>query len=279
LPGTLGAEHSVLIVGNGLTMADAASALSRHPERVPTLHTISRRGLMPKTQTAFHTAAVRGNGETLLSSAHSLRQLLRACRNLAREVEELGGDWREAITFVRRLVPELWRSMPEAERRRFVRHLQVHWDSYRHRLPPQLSERLENLRRSGKLQVRAGRIQEVTAVDDRRMAVTWRPRGSGATARLTVDMVVNATGPNYNIESSTDPLIISLRAGGLVSPDALQLGVRTARFGACVDAHGRASERLFYVGPMLRADHLDATAAAELTHHVEQLAAHLAGSC
>jgi uncharacterized NAD(P)/FAD-binding protein YdhS len=278
LPETLGSEHSVLIVGNGLTMADAASVLSRHPERVPTLHTISRRGLIPKTQTTFHMAAMRGSGETLLSSAHSLRKLLRACRGLAREVEKLGGDWREAIAFIRSLAPALWRQMPEAERRRFVRHVQVHWDTYRHRLPPQLTERLENLRRSGKLKVRAGRIQEVVAIDRRRLAVTWRPRGSGAAAQLTVDMVVNATGPNYNIERSPDPLIISLRGVGLVSPDALRLGMRTARFGACVDVHGRASERLFYVGPMLRADHLDATAAAELTHHAEQLAAHLAGS-
>jgi uncharacterized NAD(P)/FAD-binding protein YdhS len=275
LPGTLGPEHSVLIVGNGLTMADAASSLSRHPERVPTLYTISRRGLIPKTQTIFRSAAVRGSGEGLLSSAHSLRKLLRACRDLARGVEKLGGDWREAITFIRTLAPALWRRMPEAERRRFVRHLQVHWDIYRHRLPPQINDRLENLRRSGKLQVRAGRIQEVIAVDHRRLAVSWRPRGSAATAQLTVDMVVNATGPNYNIENSTDPIINSLRAAGLVSPDALRLGMRTERFGACVDVHGRPSERLFYLGPMLRADHLDATAAAELTHHAEQLAAHL----
>ncbi len=278
LPETLGSEHSVLIVGNGLTMADAASLLSRHPERVPTLHTISRRGLMPKTQTTFHMGAMRGSGETLLSSAHSLRKLLRACRELAREVEKLGGDWREAVTFIRGLVPAIWRRMPEAERRRFVRHVQVHWDTYRHRLPPQLTERLENLRRSGRLNIRAGRIQQVVAVDQRRLAVSWRPRGSGVTAQLTVDMLINATGPNYNIERSADPLMVSLRGAGLVSPDTLRLGVRSARFGACVDVHGRVSERLFYLGPMLRADHLDATAAAELTYHAEQLAAHLAGS-
>ena len=276
LPETLGSEHSVLIVGNGLTMADAASVLSRHPERVPTLHTISRRGLMPKTQMPFDTGAMRGSGEMLLSSAHSLRKLLRASRDLVREVEKLGRDWREAITFIRGLVPALWRHLPEAERRRFVRHLQVHWDTHRHRLPPQITERLENLRRSGKLQVRAGRIQNVVAIDRRRLAVTWRPRGSAVTAQLSVDMVVNATGPNYSIERSTDPLIISLRAAGLVSSDPLQLGLRTAGFGACVDVNGRASERLFYLGPMLRAEHLDATAAAELSNHAQQLATHLA---
>lgn len=278
LPATLGMEHSVLIVGNGLTMADAATALSRHPERVPTLHTISRRGLIPKTQTTFHTDAIRGSGETLLSSTHSLKKLLRACRNLAREVEKLGGDWREAVSFIRNLAPALWRRMPQAERRRFVRHLQVYWDTYRHRLPPQLNERLESLRRSGKLNVRAGHIKKVVAVDRRRLAVSWRPRGGSATTQLNVDMVINATGPNYDIERSTDPLIISLRTAGLVSTDALKLGIRTARFGACVDTEGRASERLFYVGPMLRADHLDATAAAELAHHAERLAAHLAAS-
>jgi uncharacterized NAD(P)/FAD-binding protein YdhS len=277
LPATLGNEHSVLIVGNGLTMADAASSLSRHPERAPTLHTISRRGLTPKTQTVFDSDAMRGSGETLLSSAHSLKKLLRACRNLAREVEKLGGDWREAISFIRSLVPALWRRMPQAERRRFVRHLQVHWETYRHRLPPQLNERLEDLKRSGKLNVKAGRIEKVIALDRRRLAVSWRPRGGSATAQLQVDMLINATGPNYDIERSTDPLIISLRAAGLVSTDALKLGIRTARFGACVDTHGRASERLFYLGPMLRADHLDATAAAELTQHAEQLAAHLVG--
>jgi uncharacterized NAD(P)/FAD-binding protein YdhS len=275
LPESLTAEHSVLIVGNGLTMADAAAALSRHPERVPTLHTISRRGVLPRTQTTFHTDAMRGSGETLLSSTHSLKGLLRACRDLTRELEKLGGDWREAVAFIRSLVPALWRRMPDAERRRFVRHLQVHWETFRHRMPPQLHERLENLRRSGKLQIRAGRIQEMVAVD-RRLRIDWRPRGSAATERLMVDMVVNATGPNYSIQRSADPIIVSLRDSGLVSTDPLQFGIRTARFGACLGGDGSASRHLFYLGPMLRADHLDATAAAELSRHAERLAEHLA---
>src|SRR6267154_887931 len=111
LPETLTADQSVLIVGNGLTMADAASLLTRHPDRIPTLHTISRRGLIPKTQTEFHADAMRGAGESLLASTHSLTQLLRACRDLAREVESLGGDWREAVSFIRNLVPALWRAL------------------------------------------------------------------------------------------------------------------------------------------------------------------------
>lgn len=277
LPDALTEEQSVLILGNGLTMADAASVLSRNSQRVPTLHTISRRGLIPKTQTRFQTDTVRGNAEALLTVAHSLKGLLRAARNLAREIEIQGGDWREAISAIRILAPDLWQRMPHAERRRFVRHLQVHWDIHRHRLPPQLAERLDNLRRSGKLQIRSGRIQDVIAVD-RRLRILWRPRGAGTTDELTVDLLVNATGPNYNIERSEDPLIAALHAAGLISADALNLGIRTARFGACVDAAGRVSRGLYYLGPLLRAEYLDATAAAELCIHAERLAAHLTTS-
>jgi uncharacterized NAD(P)/FAD-binding protein YdhS len=274
LPQTLAAEHAVLIVGNGLTMADAAAVLSRHADSVPTLHTISRRGLIPKPQAVFHAPAMQGSGEVLLANTHSLRKLLRACRSLAREVEQLGGNWREAVALIRSLAPALWRRLPEAERRRFVRHLHVHWDIHRHRVPPQLMARLEALRRSGKLQVNAGRIQGVVA-RGRQLQVSWRPRGGDTSATLNVDLVVNATGPDYGIERSVDPLLVSLRESGLVRADALHLGIRTGPFGACLDAQGDPSRQLYYLGPMLRADHLDATAAAELRDHAEQLAEHL----
>jgi uncharacterized NAD(P)/FAD-binding protein YdhS len=278
LPSTLSAEHSVLIVGNGLTMADAASFLTQDPRRAPTLHTISRHGVVPLPQTEFRPSAVRGDGEALLAAADSLRKVLAMSRELAHEVEARGGDWREVVTFIRHLAPALWRRLPDAEKRRFLRHLEVHWSSHRHRLPPQLAERLATLRRSGRLRVNAGRIQAVNPAG-RQLRVSWQPRGrdqGNVGAVLTVDMIVNATGPDYALERSADPLLASLRTAGLICADPLNLGLRTARFGACVDARGRSSENLYYLGPMLRADHWEATAAAELRNHAEQLAAHLA---
>jgi len=200
---------------------------------------------------------------------------LAVTRDLAREVEQRGGDWREVITFIRTLAPALWRRLPDTEQRRFVRHLQAHWDVHRHRLPPQLSERLAYLRRSGKLQVNAGRIRAVTAVGDR-LRVDWHARG-GETQVLTVDLLVNATGPDYSLRRSADPLLNSLRTAGLVSEDALDLGLRTAEYGVCLDTEGVPSPHLYYLGPMLRANHWEATAATELRDHAERLAAHLAG--
>jgi uncharacterized NAD(P)/FAD-binding protein YdhS len=277
LPKTLGAEHSVLIVGNGLTMADVVSALSHEAGRAPLLHTISRRGLIPLPQTAFRPTAVQDDGEALLACANSIRRVLAISRELARSLEDKGGDWREAVTFIRHLAPALWRRLPAGEQRRFVRHLQAHWDIHRHRLPPQLGARIASLRSSGKLQVNAGRIDSATAAGQQ-LRIAWRPRGGrGAATTLTVDLVVNATGPDYALRRSADPLLNSLRAAGLVSEDALDLGLRTALHGACVDAQGIASRHLYYLGPMLRADHWEATAATELRNHAEKLAAHLVG--
>jgi uncharacterized NAD(P)/FAD-binding protein YdhS len=274
-PKTLPAKASVLIVGNGLTMADVALALTHDTNRELMLHTISRRGLVSLPQTTFRPTAVRGDGEALLACAGSLRRVLALTRELAREVENRGGDWREVVTFIRHLAPALWRRLPAAEQRRFVRHLQAHWDIHRHRLPPQLGERIASLRRTGQLRVNAGRIDSVTAAG-KQLRVSWRPRGSGSTATLTVDLVVNATGPDYALKRGADPLLSSLRTAGLVSEDALNLGLRTARHGACVDSQGGQSEYLYYLGPMLRADHWEATAATELRDHAERLAAHLA---
>jgi uncharacterized NAD(P)/FAD-binding protein YdhS len=65
--------------------------------------------------------------------------------------------------------------------------------------------------------------------------------------------------------------------GTVLSEDRLDLGLRTAEHGACVSRRSVPGEHLYYLGPMLRADHWDATAVAELRTHAERLAKHLAG--
>jgi uncharacterized NAD(P)/FAD-binding protein YdhS len=275
VPKSFRAQHSVLIIGTGLTMVDVALALSQESGRVPLVRTISRHGLLPLGQTIFRPSAVQGQGENLLSHAGSMRGVLAASRALAREVESLGGDWREVVTFIRHLAPRLWQQLPPAERRRFLRHVQCHWDVHRHRLPPHMAARIEHMRESERLKVYAGRIRELIP-EGEELRVIWRRRGSRENESFSANAVINATGPDYVLKRSADPLWRSLRADGFVSEDELDLGVRTARHGACVSAEGRLSERLYYLGPMLRADHWESTAAPELRAHAVALAEHLA---
>ena len=157
-------------------MADVALALSQDAGRTPALHTISRRGLVPQAQTAFRPAAMRGDGASLLACADSIRRVLAMTRELAREVENRGGDWREVVTFIRHLAPALWRRLPQEERRRFVRHLLAYWDIHRHRMPPQMGARIASLRHSGRLRVNAGRIDSVTAAGEQLQRVVAAAR-------------------------------------------------------------------------------------------------------
>jgi uncharacterized NAD(P)/FAD-binding protein YdhS len=266
----------VLVLGTGLTMADVVTAGAEAAQDQVEIHAISRHGLVPPSQTAFRHANREGSSGALLRAASfSVRRLVRTVRELADDMQHRGGDWREAITFVRNLTPALWQRLPTRERKRFLRHVRPYWDVHRHRLPQQTLSELEQLRLRQKLHVHAGRLLGLELVGER-VRVSWRPRRKKEPATLFVDRVVNCTGPDYNPHRSRDPLVHSLLLQGMAVCDSLGLGLRTGLYGALVDARGRTANNLYYVGPMLRADHWESTAAHELRGHAERLAHHLA---
>jgi uncharacterized NAD(P)/FAD-binding protein YdhS len=269
-------DQKILLIGSGLTAADVINAASADPPRTPTLHALSRHGLVPPRQTAFRPDAFKGDGNALLLAAStSLRGLTKSVRLLAREAESVGGDWREAITFVRNMAPTIWQRLSEHDRVRFLRHLRALWDVHRHRLPLQLIQRIDALRKAERLYVHAGQLLRF-ADRDGRIEVKWRRRGTPSEHTEAFDRVVNCTGPDYAIARSTEPLWRSLVQCGLCVSDPLGLGLRTGPRGAVIDADGWPGPHLFYVGPMLRADLWEATAASELRVHAERLAALLA---
>jgi uncharacterized NAD(P)/FAD-binding protein YdhS len=268
--------ETALIIGTGLTMADTVVAGSGLTQENVTFHAISRRGLLPPSQSAFRHAGCHDDGTALLRAAScSARRLFRAVRELTGEVQDRGGDWREAITFVRNLAPTLWRRLANRERQRFLRHARPYWDVHRHRLPQETLAKLQDLLREDKLHVHAGRVLDFEPVGEQ-IRVSWRARGGAEIQTLLVDRVINCTGADYNPRRSRDPLMRSLLTQGLATADPLGLGLRTGAHGALIDSRNRASGNLYYIGPMLRADHWECTAAQELRVHAERLAHHLA---
>jgi uncharacterized NAD(P)/FAD-binding protein YdhS len=276
-PRPLGCDKVAVIIGNGLTMADVALSLSDDLDRPPGIITISRHGLLPLSQSVFTSRAAHPEFDRVLTGATSARGLLTAVRDAASDLAQRGGDWREVITLVRNAAPAIWRRLPDAERRRFLRHVRCHWDVHRHRLPSQMSARLDAIRRIGKLEVNAGRVVELRA-SGARIQVTWRSRGSALLRSVAADVVVNATGPGHSVSRTVDPLLKSLHDAGYITEDELGLGLRTTPSGACVAADGTESRHLYYLGPMLRAGHWEATAATELRDHAERMARHLSAN-
>jgi uncharacterized NAD(P)/FAD-binding protein YdhS len=269
--------ETALVIGTGLTMADTVIAGSEEANGEVTFHAISRHGMIPPSQTAFRTGpGCDGDDAALIRAASfSARRLLHAVRELTDDVQRRGGDWREAITCVRTLAPTLWQRLPTRERQRFLRHARPYWDVHRHRLPQQTLAKLNELQLDEKLHVHAGRLVNFELVGDK-IRVSWRTRGSSDIETLLVDRVINCTGADYNPVRSRDRLMRSWLVQGMAAPDSLGLGLRTGAHGAVIDSRNRPATNLYYIGPMLRADHWECTAAQELRIHAERLAHHLA---
>jgi len=277
-PPAFRAGETVLVVGTGLTMADIVLGGAEAAAGRANIHALSRHGLIPACQTDSHQVQDEWHGRALTrGTSMSVRRLVREVRALAADIELRGGDWRQAIAAVRGMAPQLWQGMAPGERKRFLRHVQSYWDAHRHRLPQPTWSALHELRRSGRLQVHAGRLLDLEQVE-RKVRVTWRARGTSAATTLLVDRVVNCTGPQYDPRYSRERLLRSLIAEGLATPDVLGLGIVTNDHGALVDTSGRTVSNLYYIGPMLRPRLWETTAVQELRTYAEELARHVAVS-
>jgi uncharacterized NAD(P)/FAD-binding protein YdhS len=273
---SIGRSDRVLLLGSGLTAVDVALALHRD-ERNGMTQCLSRRGLEPlahREGSALH----RKVDETALLAemGGTVRGQMRALRLHIRSVEEAGGDWRDVLATLRRHMPELWQNCPDAERRRFLRHVQPYWDVHRHRCAPQAWARWRALRESGQVLVRAGRLLTARAVGGE-IHLELRGRGRTETQALAVDWVVNCTGPDTRVNFAKSALLSDLLAQGALRADGNGLGIEVNSRYSVIDALGRANQRLHYVGPLLRARDWEATAVPELRQHARNLALQVLG--
>jgi uncharacterized NAD(P)/FAD-binding protein YdhS len=276
--GSLPSEElqSVLLVGSGLTMIDAALRLAALRPRVRHIHVLSRHGWLPQPQASTNLPArappVR---EQLEGARGSIRALTREFRRLCREVDAAGGDWREVLALARAQLPSQWRSLDESQRARFLRHVRSLWDVNRHRVPSGPLAAVQSLSRRGVLEVHAGRLIEANLLDDA-VEVIWRPRGAERTRAWLVDRVINCTGPDSRVSRHADPLVQSLLTNGLLRTDTLDLGIDVHDDGRVLGREGLPVDHLYYLGPWLRARDWEATAVPELREHALALSRRLA---
>ena len=266
---------SVLLVGSGLTMIDAALRLAAIRPRLRHIYVLSRHGWLPQPQAARALAANNPDVRAALDAASgSTRALVRAFRIQTRAVAAAGGDWREVLALARAQIPGVWNALDAGQRGRFLRHARALWDVHRHRAPAGPLAAVQSLARLGVLEVHAGRLEEATLRDDA-VEIFWRPRGAPRSRAWLVDRVINCTGPDSCAERSADPLVQSLLANGLIRCDPRSLGIDVAPDGRVIARGGEPVDSLYYVGPWLRARDWEATAVPELRAHAAALAARI----
>jgi uncharacterized NAD(P)/FAD-binding protein YdhS len=231
---------TVLLLGSGLTMVDVALSLDAagFGGRIVAM---SRRGLLPRRHDSPAMAGARNEKPTSRASA-----LLGEIRARSRAT-----CWRTAVDELRPFTQALWQSATPIERARFLRHLRPWWDVHRHRLAPEVADRIAAMMARGQLAVIAAKPSAFeSAVGS--VTVTYRPRGRDDLHGLTVHRIVNCTGPQGDLARSTDPLLRGLIADGHARADPERLGLDVDNESRLIGVDGRAHDRLFALGPMTR---------------------------
>jgi uncharacterized NAD(P)/FAD-binding protein YdhS len=272
LPG----DASVLLAGSGLTAFDVVLSLLDRGHTGP-ITMMSRRGLLPQPHREQEIAPTSFRmPRDVLDRAAGTRTRLRQVRDLIRDAERHGHDWRDVIGGLRPHTPQLWQQLDARGRRQFVRHVLPYWDTCRHRAAPAIHERIRGALASGQLCLVAARLLEVKADAASDVHVRWRPRGAPDCVEGRFGAVVNCTGPSSDLRLVPDPLIAGLRAQGAVRVDALGLGLEVDSDYRVLRADGQALRCVRYVGPLLRAQFWEATAVPELRVHAASVAERLA---
>lgn len=259
-------DAEVAILGTGLTMADVVLTLRGNGHR-GRIHALSRRGLV---STRHAVAPARPVSRADVPVGAPLSRILSWLRREVRRAEAQGIDWRSVVDALRPHTRALWQGMSTAERARFLRHARPWWDVHRHRMAPSVAEALENLRLDGRLQVTAAKLLDTREADG--VELTIRRRGSTEAERLRVARLIDATGLPSDVRASGNPLVRDLFAKGLAGVDPLGLGLAVSDDYALIDAQGRASDRIFAVGPLCRAAFWEIIAIPDIRQQCGELA-------
>ena len=271
-PGALDAiapEASVLVVGTGLTMADAVSTLARRGHRGP-VTALSRRGLLSRGH-AFGDIAKRRWFETSEPCRTALG-LCRAVRAQVRAAAQDGQPWQAVFDDVRGNARRLWTALDVAERRRVLRHLRPYWDVHRFRIAPQVERCIAGLRTSGQFRALAASLLGATW-DGSDVNVRLQPRRAGPAVDLAVQAVIVTTGPAHGGAIASNPALASLARFGLVRADAMGLGLDVDWLNRAIGADGHAHEALLVAGPLARGRVGELMGLPQVSEHAEVVAA------
>jgi len=261
-------RERILIIGTGLTAIDAVLALEAQSPTVR-VDLISRRGLVSQP----HRAGLTQKIDPIVTGPIRLRALCREVRRQIKKLEAEGIDWRVAIDSLRPVSNDLWQQLDFEERRRFSRHLRPYWAIHRHRMAPEIEEKIARYQREGQMQVHAGRVVEIDT-KGKWLEAKIALRG-GKSLRLEADRVINCVGVEERYRDSVRPLIGQLLTKGFACVNEMGVGFSTDADGALVDKTGNVSSCLFAMGPTRSGALFETTAVPEIRVQAERVARRL----
>ena len=239
--------------------------------RWPPIIAISRRGLLSRAHRRIEPLHI---DEAEVPFAASASQLLRWLRDRVDAHCQEGGDWRSVIDGVRPFTQRLWRELPPRSRQRFLEHARAWWEVHRHRMAPEVEDRITAVIADGRLSLIAAKIIDIAPHSDG-ARVIYRRRGRNETDSINVAAIVDCSGIVKDLGATTNPALRSLLAQGLARIDPLHIGLDVGSDGALIDRDGAPSHRLFAVGPLTRSAFWEIIAIPDIRSQCAELAVRL----
>ncbi len=250
-----GEGGDALLIGTGLTAVDTILSLDAagHQGRIVAL---SRRGLIPRAHADFTPAPIEAE-EVPHGDVLALWRWLRLRAGMS--------GWRAAIDGLRPHSQKLWQSLAAEQQARFLRHARPWWDVHRHRIAPEVAERVREMVGAARLEIVAGRIGAVRLVGED-IEVEIRRRGRRAPSPLQkFAYAFNCTGPLGAIGRTRDALLRGLLDDGAVRADRLGIGLD-------VDARNRAGEDVWALGPLTKGRYWEIVAVPDIREQAAAVA-------
>ncbi len=233
-------DAPVLILGSGLSMVDAWLSLSARRHRGPVL-IVSRHGLLPLEHKQVPPLKIDAAD---VPFGTNLSYFVDWFRDLVEATVAEGGDWRSVVDGLRPYNQRIWQNWTPATRRQFLEHARPLWNIHRHRLPPHLHALMRQAIAGGQLELVAGKLADLRRAADG-IVVTFRRRGAAQAETVQVARAYDCGGVTLDVESSTNPAILSLLAQRRARPDQQHIGLDVTTDLRVVDAEGAPSGRIF----------------------------------
>jgi len=258
-------DRDLLIIGTGLTAVDTILSLQDLGWQGK-IYAVSRNGWLPLSHFKGMDYPDWDGGA---GSPARLRALLSLFHRHYREARARGINPAILVDKLRPHTQHHWRNFTVAEKKQFNRHLRTRWNVMRHRIAPEIHQRLQAAMAKGQLQLIKGRLRQCEESGD---AMLLTIEGAAGRHQVRAGAVINCTGPQENYLPSNSNLLNDMLAQGLIEPDEMNMGIKVQSNFAVIDRMGRASELIYALGSIMKGTLWETIAVPELRSQAFRLA-------
>ncbi len=256
--------QNIILIGTGLTAVDAIISLNDLGWQ-GRIFAVSRNGLLPLShfKGAEYPDWIDGKADNI-----TLAKAFAAFKRSYRKAKVDGVNPAILVDKLRPHTHRIWQHFSLAEKRRFNRHLRTRWNVVRHRIAQSIHQLLADHMEEGRLEIVKGRL---CGGASRGENIALTVKCGDELRELEGCAVINCTGPSESLTRSLSPFYAKLVSLKVIEPDAMDMGLQVNSDYAVVTA-GKASSRIFAIGPLLKGTLWESSAVPELRSQAFRLA-------